>query len=393
MEKSLNSPPPLPVQPAVAAVQVMLSVAVVIFLADVVLGLGDGLLQLAWHAQWLTPLRGVVGVVAFFAGLVVYFLSGLTPLVPKRFFLPLTLLPLVLGLCQLPLFVLYPAKSQEMAVWLMLVQALVTSGLIYLLGCRTHWPLVPLRVLGKRVFSLWNVMAFVVLNGVALVPVVVGISVLSTTWIIAHLSQGFVTVRPTGVVMQARTYRRESDQATIRLIPMSHIAQSSFYAEVMTSIPEEGLILAEGVSDRNREFKSKISYGKTAAQLGLAEQQVQFKPTAKSMPADVDLADLNPLTLAYLREVMQLHSQGITAENLPQLLQSTPPDLVEVLIEDILYRRNRHLLAVLETQLTTSKNLIIPWGAAHMPGISEGIRKSGFVQVDSADHLAIPFFR
>ncbi len=393
MEKPPNSPPPLPLQPAVGAVQVILSLALVLFLADGLLCLADESLKLVFQASWLTPVRGLVGLAAFFGGLSVYALSGLTPLVPKRYFLPLTLLPFAVALCQFPLLVIYYRKSQEIAWGISLAQILFTLCVIFRLQRHDqfHWPLVPSHKLGKKVFSVWNLCGFIGFTLFLLVPAGIAIAVSSTCWVISHVSEGFVSVRPAGVVMQARTYHRESDGATIRLVPMSHIADGSFYTQLVNSLPEDALILAEGVSDRKNELKSKISYSQMATNLGLAEQHSVFKPKAKSLPADVDLSELSPPTLTYLREIMTLHSKGITAENLPALLESTPPHLVESLLEDILYSRNRHLLQVLETQLASSKNIIIPWGAAHMPGISAGIRKIGFVQVGSEEHIAIPF--
>jgi hypothetical protein len=395
VENSHPSPPPLPTHPAVGAVQLFLSLALSLFVVDALLCLLDASMQLFFQSTALTFLRDLVALSAFLTGLLVYVLIGLTPLVPKRYFLPLTLFPLVAGMAQLPLLAFYFHQTQKIVWATSLCHVLLTLGVVFLLQRRSNprWPLVPRSAMGGRIFSAGHLGLFIFLNLFVLLPTIVGISATSASRAIHHLSDGFISLRPSGLIMQARTYRRDSDGATVHLIPMSHVAQSSFYTKLVESFPADSVILAEGVSDKNSHFKTKIGYGKTAASLGLAEQQTVFKPQVTSIPADVDLSDLSPITLDFVKNAMALHNQGINAQSLPALMENPPPHLLQSLLDDLLHHRNRHLLHVLETQLAQSKTIIIPWGAAHMPGIAEGVLKMGFYQIDSREHVAIPLLR
>jgi hypothetical protein len=61
------------------------------------------------------------------------------------------------------------------------------------------------------------------------------------------------------------------------------------------------------------------------------------------------------------------------------------------LIDDLLTKRNRRLLAEIDARLPQSERIIVPWGVAHMPGIAKQIRQSGFRVVDTRDYLTIRF--
>ena len=72
-------------------------------------------------------------------------------------------------------------------------------------------------------------------------------------------------------------------------------------------------------------------------------------------------------------------------------MQPAPAHLEKQLWEDLLTKRNAHLLEVLYARLPQSEVIIVPWGALHMPGISEGIVKSGFRVEETQDYVAIRF--
>src|SRR5207249_6232247 len=56
----------------------------------------------------------------------------------------------------------------------------------------------------------------------------------------------------------------------------------------------------------------------------------------------------------------------------------SPPGFQEQLFDDILRKRNRHLLEEIHTRLPQSEIIIVPWGVAHMPEIAEEFQKAGF---------------
>src|SRR5207244_8564820 len=76
---------------------------------------------------------------------------------------------------------------------------------------------------------------------------------------------------------------------------------------------------------------------------------------------------------------------------LPLLQYSPPPGAQEQVWDDLLRKRNRHLLNELHARLSDSDYIIIPWGAAHMPEISREIQKSGFRVSETRDYQAIRF--
>lgn len=83
--------------------------------------------------------------------------------------------------------------------------------------------------------------------------------------------------------------------------------------------------------------------------------------------------------------------KGVTAETLPILMKPLPPELLQELMNDILTKRNQHLLGMIREWLPQAQTIIVPWGAAHMTGIAREIEKLGFHQVGSRDYTAIGF--
>ena len=130
-----------------------------------------------------------------------------------------------------------------------------------------------------------------------------------------------------------------------------------------------------------------------ATSLGLAEQQKEFKPSrTQIVHADVDAEQFATNTIDFLNLAMLLHSNGMNAQNFAALMQySEHPDFQEQLVDDVLRKRNRHLLKEIQAQLSESDHLIVPWGAAHMPEIAKEIQKSGFRLDQTQEYIAIRF--
>ena len=60
-------------------------------------------------------------------------------------------------------------------------------------------------------------------------------------------------------------------------------------------------------------------------------------------------------------------------------------------MDDLLKKRNQHLLETVRARLPESGLIIVPWGVAHMPGIAEGIQASGFRLADTREYTVIRF--
>jgi hypothetical protein len=127
--------------------------------------------------------------------------------------------------------------------------------------------------------------------------------------------------------------------------------------------------------------------------LGLAEQRQEFKPQrGQTVIADVDVAQFSTNTIALLNLAMIIHANGINATTVQKLSEfSAAGDIQALVLDDLLNKRNAHLLEEIKSRLQQADLLIVPWGAAHMPGISAGIIKAGFHLGETKDYVIIRF--
>jgi hypothetical protein len=127
--------------------------------------------------------------------------------------------------------------------------------------------------------------------------------------------------------------------------------------------------------------------------LHLAEQHEAFDlQQGELVRADVDVSDFSSNTIVLLNLVSLIHSEGVNVHTLSLMMGYTPsPDVEQQLLDDLLLGRNRHVLGVLRERLPAADNFVIPWGAAHMPGLASEIQKAGFHLVESREFVAIRF--
>ncbi|TAK95286.1 MAG: hypothetical protein EPO07_15670 [Verrucomicrobia bacterium] len=372
---------------------VLLSLCLALFLADGVVSLLDDSLILFLGVRPLTALRGLVFFLAVLAALAVYVLIAFVPMIPKRFFLPITLFNPVAGLAFIPLLI-YCYDRLQLVTWVIsVIQAGLGFWMLHRLrgGIKVGWPLFPVHRLGIRGFSWGNLSVFAAVNIFLIPPVVVLYLVFCLALGVDHLSDGFLKLRPDGLTVQVRKYVR-ADGKSVQLFPMSHIGDAVFYRALGESFPTNSVILMEGVTDEQNLLTNKISYKRAAKSLGLSEQQKEFEPRGEIVSADVDVEAFHTNTIGFMNMVMRIHAKGLRPEYLMELLQYTPPPHFEhQVIEDLLIKRNQHLLAEIDSHLPSSDHLIVPWGAAHMPGIAQGVLSSGFRLDQTENHVVIRF--
>jgi len=373
---------------------VLLSVCLALFLADAVISLADDSLILLGGLHPLSALRGLVGFFATLMVVGVYGLMGLTPMVPKRLFLPISLFPLVGVLAVFPFAIYCFGRLQQVALVISLAQVIVGFGVLYWAQGRLgfRWPLVPADRIGIRGFSWRNLSLFALVNVFVLLPAAIVYLFLCTALAVDHFSDGFMALRPSGFSVQVRKYVR-NDGKTIELFPMSHIADAGFYQKISQTFPTNSIILMEGVTDENNLLTNKITYKRMAKTLGLAEQHEKFVPTRGEMvPADVDVDQFSQDTIGSLNLVMLIHAKGLTPANLQKLMQySTSTHNEKELFDDLLKKRNRHLIEEIQSHLSQTDNIMVPWGVAHMPGIANEIQKSGFRLDSTQEYMVIRF--
>jgi hypothetical protein len=93
-----------------------------------------------------------------------------------------------------------------------------------------------------------------------------------------------------------------------------------------------------------------------------------------------------------LNLAMLIRSKGVNTETVLKLMRlSPPPHYEEQLLDDLLRKRNRHLLEELHARLPQTEHIIVPWGVAHMPEIAKDIQKTGFRLVEAREYVGIRF--
>ena len=108
--------------------------------------------------------------------------------------------------------------------------------------------------------------------------------------------------------------------------------------------------------------------------------------------ADVDVSEFSKSTIELLNLAARIHAEGIRSPAFFEaILRGEDPAIGKQLWDDILIGRNRHLLEEIQTGLRESDVLVIPWGAAHMPGLAEGIREFGFTSSESKELQILQF--
>jgi hypothetical protein len=145
---------------------------VALFVADGLVSLLDDSLILFFGLHAVSGVRGFVFAFAILITILVYVLMGLTPMIPKRLFLPLTLFNPALSLVMIPLLIYFYGRMQQIFWLLSLCQASFGLGVFWWLRRKSdaRWPLVPEEILGPRKFSLLNLAGFLLVNVFVLLP-------------------------------------------------------------------------------------------------------------------------------------------------------------------------------------------------------------------------------
>jgi len=375
-------------------VAVLLSLGLGLFLADALISALDDTFIVLFNTHFLAGLRGLVGLFSVLIGIGIYALMGITPMIPKRKFILVALFNLIAALAVLPFWIYLHDRIQWVAWAISLIQLVCAVTILCVVqgGLRFRMPLVSEEQLNPRGFSWLNLGGFVVVNAVVLLPLVAIYLFFCASQAVGHFSDGFVALHPGGLSVQVRKYARE-DGKSVLLYPMAHVADRNFYQTISQSFPTNSVVLMEGVTDREHLLTNHITYKRMAATLGLSEQQKEFKPSDEQVErADVDVKEFTSTTIGFLNLVMRIHSQGLNAVTLMQLMSfSPPPGFEKELFDDLLRKRNRRLLSEVKARLPETESIVVPWGAAHMPEIAREIQKDGFQLKESRDYSVIRF--
>src|SRR6266404_1599586 len=304
-----------------ASIAFSLNLLLSLFLVEAGVSLLDGILVLAFGINLLGLIQGILFLLLLVASILVYLLAGLTPIIPKRFFIPLVMFTPLAQLVVIPFLIYHYDRIHLISCAFSLCQFLLGLSILFWLkgSFRFRWPVVRQEQLGSRAFSWLNLSGFVLLNAFVLVPGVCLYLFLCASLAVDHFSEGFMALRSDGLSIRARTYVRD-DHKTVQLIPMMHIGDADFYHQIWKSFPTNSVILLEGVTDNKNLIKHKLSYKRAAQALGVVEQQEEFEPQqGKLVQADVDVEQFSETTINVLNLVSLIHSEGLKMETVLKL--------------------------------------------------------------------------
>jgi len=369
----------------------------------------DALLSLAGEFLPIPALHLVVAAMVFCTGLALCALAAFTPRVPRRLVLPPFLFLVWADICGgFPLAFIAPHGFHTA---LDCAQLLLAASILL---WHRRWRRTPPE-LDAAAFS-WARFASIAVPALLGLPLAVGAAAINATGAyIESSSGGYVKLRPEGLVLEERTLTK--DGKSVRLVSMMHIGEKTFYEHIRDSLPTDGaaIVLLEGVTDNNGLLKGRFSYAKIAKMLGLTPQessrfQQEGKSSAKNSDpasgkksnveyryADVDISIFQPLTLAFINSVGTILSDP-TANTILGTMRDPDspfrqPGADEVVMHDILEKRNEHLVAEIDRALETANTVIVPWGALHLSGIESSLKERGFKETGRVSRPIIHFWQ
>jgi hypothetical protein len=184
----------------------LLSLCLGLFLACGAVSLVDDSLVLLFGLHLLTTTSLILFGFAVLLTVVVYGLMGLTPMIPKRVFLPVTLFYVAGLLIVFPTLIYCYDRAVQIDWVLSFCQVILGLGLLWRLrgGLKFRWPIVEPEHLGNRGFSWLNLIVFLLVNVFVLLPAMVAYLALCATLAANHFSGGFLAVHPGGLTVQVR---------------------------------------------------------------------------------------------------------------------------------------------------------------------------------------------
>ena len=223
---------------------------------------------------------------------------------------------------------------------------------------------------------------------VLLVPACIVYVAVCLNLMLEWTSNNFLHLRMHGLTVEARTY--EVAGKSVYLLPTVHIASPSFYKDLMRGLPaaNNATLLPEGVTDRSGRMKTGLSYTGAAKSTGLSEQP----DFTHDMPGlvrhfDADVVEFSESTLLFLNAAARSFEQTNRQDWVGALatLNSLPPADFKQLKHDIIDLRNAKVVTGIAESLRNSNNVLVPWGAAHMPGIEQELLNFQLKKVSSRE--------
>lgn len=402
--------------------RVFANLFLIMFLADGGFSLMDELVPLLSPLSSFATLRNLLAETVILMAVAVYICLGIDRRLPKRIFLPQILFVLI---CPFSTW-LFPFLADIRAYGLMAAAAQLSLGMLPLFSfrkggdrCLTMGP----EIFTAPFFRLKNTLIFSTANLLAAPFVLTLLALFAANAYMVEYSAGFMKLDPGGLRMTERVYTR--DNRTIRLTAMIHVGNSEYYDGVAESIgTDRTIVLAEGVTDDKGLLAGDINYGKMAGYLGLTSQhEMQLKgrvieaedlesPRTGSsgageekpksevdiLRADADVSNFRPPTILLLnalgKSMQESDSFVSSVKSINSWSQKNlTPEMYEIIIGDIIHRRNMVVLGYLDKALERYDTVVIPWGALHMNELETEVLKRGFKLQQEQQRVSIDFHK
>jgi hypothetical protein len=398
--------------------RVFANLFLILFFADGVISLFDELASFIFPLPALTEFRSFLANVVIVLAVPVYLSLGIDKRLPKRVFLPLIF---YVFWCPVSAW-LFPSLAGNGAYGLLAaaIQVLLCMLPIYFFRkTEERSPIMTKAMFNGSFFSLRNTLTFGAVN-LFIIPIVLLLFMLSAAdSYMEKYTSGFMRVAPDGLHMIEKVYRR--DNKTIRLAAMIHVGEKQYYDELVGSVaPGRTIVLSEGVTDDKNLLRNRLDYGKLAGFLGLTSQEkmhfkgrligknvlegapprasaegtVKTAETVDILRADVDISSFHPQTIHFLN-VLGRHLKenasmvkGFLSFN-AWAEKNITPEMNKIIMDDILYSRNREVIQQLRKALERYDTIVIPWGAMHMPEIEGEVLKEGFKLQKERERVSI----
>ena len=377
------------------------------YLLDAALTVCDGFLQRAGVTRLALP-REALALLVFCASPLLLGVTLLSSRLPKRILLPLALATVWLNLGALPLGPRLGGPLERDVALGLLQASLALPTLLWVRrrsggtawGFASRWLPEPRRDRPRRARLLVSL-------GIG-VPAAIGLLAVGGAVVLTErATAGFVGFGSEGLTLAERHYRRGGQE--VQLIGMSHVAPAGTYDSLLA--PSDGrptLILAEGVSDDEGLLGGASLQEPLALALGLESQpgvDAMLGPETAGAGGDVEgpdieTADLDVRTfressVEFLRLALRLNAAPGDAEARRELEALTRAhgsrELYFGVFDDILYRRNQHLLERIDAALERYDRVVVPWGVLHLPGIEAGLLVRGFRLTSDEPRSFLPY--
>lgn len=389
------------------------NIFLILFLNDAIVGIVAFLFAATPGWEWLSGLHDFAGRMTLFFGVAVYFGFAFNRHLPKR-----VLIPPLLFLCWqlIDFWPLTKGFDVEPASYMLIGQLFLALLVLQqnLKLNRKSWLLVTEQFSGPdfsgRRFVLFSLLA------VPLVPLLLllfGFATVSN--LIDEQAAGFMRLRPNGLYMVEKVYQRGAKE--VRLSSMIHVGQQNYFDSLNQTLRgQQAVLLLEGVSDRTGRLTGDFSYQKLAGLLGLSTQEWMLiegrqidvesldhladkQPGVSDLlPADIDLAEFDRRTIRLLNALAHyvLEADSL-ADGLREFNQwtreNTNAKTHQVVMNDLVVKRNRKLLGYLPKALNKYDTVVIPWGALHMPEIEHAVQSQGFRLLQQQERQSIDFLQ